>query len=582
MTEAHLKTAHSGWECTSGALSHISHLNDDWHAINWQKVNGDVRRLQARIVKAQKKGRHSKVKILQRLLTRSFSGKALAVRRVTENSGKKTPGVDWQLWDTPDKKMEAVHQMKQRGYRPLPLRRVNIPKPNGTTRPLGIPTMKDRAMQALYLLALDPVAECRADAHSYGFRKGRSCADALAYAHTIFAIPNAAEWVLEGDIKGCFDNISHEWLLAYVPLEHAILHKWLKAGYIEKNVFSETTEGTPQGGIISPVLANLALDGLETILRQRYPKKGKPLTNQKVNLVRYADDFIITGKSKDVLEGEVRPLVEQFMAQRGLELSPAKTVITHIEEGFDFLGQTVRRYASGKVLTTPSKKNVKAFLKGIREFLKHNQTANTYWLVLQLNLKIRGWANYHRHAVSQRIFSDVDSHIFEALWAWAKRRHSNKNKQWIARKYFGQNGLRRWRFFGQATDESGQTVTNWLCSAASTPIRRHTKIKAEANPYDPEWELYFEERLGLKMAATLRGRRTLSHLWKEQRGFCPVCRNLITKVTGWHNHHITWRSLGGCDKLENRVLIHPECHRQLHVKGVSVSKPRPLGAFAKA
>lgn len=582
MTETRLTTEHSEIEYASGAPSD---QNGGWHSINWAKTNAEVRRLQARIVKAEKEGRHNKVKALQRLLTRSWSGKAIAVRRVTENDGKKTCGVDSQLWDTPEKKMQGVHGLKQHGYQPRPLRRVNIPKSNGKTRPLGIPTMKDRAMQALYLLALDPIEECRADGHSFGFRKERCCADAMRYIHSTLNIPSAAEWILEGDIKGCFDNISHEWLLANVPTERAILRKWLKAGYIEKNAFFDTQSGTPQGGIISPVLANFALDGLEGILRKKYPKSGVRAANgknQKVNLVRYADDFVITGKSKEVLENEVRPLVEQFMAERDLVLSPEKTLITPIEEGFDFLGQNVRRYPNGTILTKPSKKNVKTFLDGIRKFLRENQAATAYVVVAQLNLKIRGWANYHQHANSKETFVEVDTHIFNALWAWAKRRHPKKSKHWIADKYFGRTGLRNWRFFGEVRDETGKRTTNWLCLASATPIKRHTQIKAEANPYDPEWELYFEARLGFKMAANLTGRRTLSRLWKEQNGICPVCQGKITQLTGWHNHHIILRSLGGSDKSENRVLVHPECHRQIHVKKLSVSKPRPTGALPKA
>jgi len=220
---------------------------------------------------------------LQRLLTHSYSGKVLAVRRVTENQGKKTPGVDQEIWDTPEKKIQAVHALKRRGYQPQPLRRVYIPKSDGKTmRPLGIPTMKDRAQQALYLLALDPVVETTADNNSYGFRQQRSCADAVEQCFNALSKPNP-QWILEGDIKSCFDRISHDWLLAHVPMDRAILQKWLKSGYMEKHVLHETTDGTPQGGIISPALSNCALDGLERLLKEKFPTKS-PSPPSEVNL----------------------------------------------------------------------------------------------------------------------------------------------------------------------------------------------------------------------------------------------------------------------------------------------------------
>ena len=417
-------------ESSAGAASHIP---TDWHSIPWKKVNEHVRRLQARIVQAMKAGKWHKVQALQHLLTHSFSGKALAVRRVTENQGKNTPGVDKVIWKDPEAKWMAIHQMQQKGYKALPLRRVYIPKSHGKKRPLGIPTMQDRGMQALYLQALDPIAETQADPNSYGFRKERCCADAMAQCDIVLSNSTRAQWILEGDIKSCFDRISHTWLLSHIPMDKTILNTWLKAGYMDKSVLYPTEDGTPQGGIISPVLANMALDGLERILRKKYPHSGlKALKgmNKQVNLVRYCDDFLITGISKEVLEQEVKPLVTDFLRARGLELSEEKTTITHIEDGFDFLGQHVRKY-NGTFLTRPSKKNVKAFLTDIRAVIKANKQATAYGLIATLNPKIRGWANFHRHAAAKQTFAHVDTAIFNALWQWAQRRHPTKGKRWV-------------------------------------------------------------------------------------------------------------------------------------------------------
>src|ERR1700726_4996760 len=360
---------------TARAVGAVSREAAEWYALDWQAINRNVRRLQVRIVQATKASRWGKVQALQRLLTHSYSGKVSAVRRVTENQGKKTPGVDQEIWDTPEKKIQAVHELKRRGYQPQPLRRVYIPKSDGKTmRPLGIPTMKDRAQQALHLLALDPVVETDADHNSYGFRQQRSCADAIEQCFKTLCKPNP-QWILEGDIKSCFDRISHDWLLAHVPMDRAILQKWLKSGYMEKRALPEQTDGTPTGGIISPVLCNCALDGLERFLKEKYPT-GTRLRSlggkyPAVNYIRYSDDFVITGKTKELLEGEIKPLVEQFLRERGLELSPKKTVVTQVKQGFDFLGQNVRRYPNGKLLIKPSKKNVKTFLDGIRQTIRN-------------------------------------------------------------------------------------------------------------------------------------------------------------------------------------------------------------------
>lgn len=468
-----------------------------WAAIDWQTAQRNVRRLQVRIVQATKAGRWGKVKALQRLLTHSYSGKMLAVGRVTGNAGKKTAGVDGVTWNTPQKKAQAVQELKGHGYQPQPLRRIYIPKSNGKMRPLGIPTMKDRAMQALHLLALDPVVETKADRNSYGFRQQRSCADALEQCFLALRT-GSAQWILEGDIKSCFDKICHEWLLSHVLMDKTVLRKWLASGYMEKHVFYDTTEGTPQGGIASPTLANYALDGLEQLLREKYPKKRrfKSLGNRYacVNFIRYADDFVITCRSKELLEEEIKPLVEAFMQERGLQLSSDKTVITHVTTGFDFLGQHVRRYPNGKLLIMPSRKNVQSFLKDIRETIRMGLSKTAADLIFVLNRKIRGWANYHRHATSGRTFSKIDAAIFTSLWQWARRKHPTKSARWIKERYWGRHQGWNWTFFGVWQRANGKPSIVWLQHARRISIRRHIKVRCEANPYDPAWKEYFVQR----------------------------------------------------------------------------------------
>jgi RNA-directed DNA polymerase len=558
-----------------------SGLAMSWHQINWAESHRQVRRLQARIVKATQEGRWNKVKALQWLLTHSWSGRVIAVKQVIENPGKKTPGVDRKTWSTPEAKLQAVLSLRRRGYQPLPLRRVFIPKSNGKLRPLGIPTMKDRAMQALYLLALNPVAETTADHNSYGFRPERSTADAREQCFTILAKSKGAPWILEGDIKGCFDNISHSWILENVPTDKIILQKWLKAGYVYKNELFPTPAGTPQGGIISPTLANLALDGLETALNRRFPKK-KTTDEKQVNFVRYADDFIITGKTKDVLEQEVKPLVENFLKERGLILSEEKTKITPIEEGFDFLGWNVRKY-DGKLLIKPSKKNVKAFLQNIRETVKENKTAKQESLIRQLNPKIQGWANYHKGTVAKDTFAKVDHEVWKAIWKWSTRRHPNKGLHWIKERYFKTEGTRNWIFSANTKDKDGKPREVKLVQAGDTKIERHIKIKGAANPFDPAQEAYFESRLGRRMKEKMTGRIKWLRLWWRQDKACPHCHEKITEETGWHVHHLLPKSEGGKDHHSNLVLLHPNCHRQIHSQRLDVAKPAPVtGGFVEA
>jgi RNA-directed DNA polymerase len=541
----------------------------DWNRIDWKKVNRNVKRLQARIVKAVEEGRWGKVKALQWLLTHSFSGKALAVRRVTENRGKRTPGVDGEVWNTPQKKAQGITRLRQRGYRAQPLRRIYIPKKDGKRkRPLGIPTKLDRAMQALYKLALDPIAETTGDPNSYGFRQERSPADAIAQCFLCFRQRTSPTIAYEGDIRGCFDNISQEWLLKNIPMEKRILRQWLRAGYIDRNVFYNTEAGTPQGGIASPVLANMTLDGLETTIANQ-PHRGTK-RQAKLHLIRFADDYVVTGSSKALLGEDIEPGVVEFLGKRGLEVAPEKTKLTDIEAGFDFLGQNVRKY-EGKLLIKPSKQSVKGFLAKVRTTIAKNQHASAGHLVMQLNPLIRGWANYHRHVVSKRTFQKVDHDIFKALWRWAKRRHRRKSARWIRNKYFG----RDWVFHGALSDKAGNRRRVDIFRAAKVPIKRHVKVRAAANPYDPKWEHYFEKRLQTKTADRLQSKRRLLYLWQTQDGRCPVCQEMLTEEMDWDQHHIEPRVKGGPDTVDNLILLHPTCHRQIHSLGLTVLSSRP-------
>ncbi len=458
-----------------------------WDAIDWRKVKKQVKRLQMRIAKAVREGKHGKAKALQWILTHSFYAKLLVVKRVAQNRGHKTAGVDRIIWNTPRQKMRAARSLKRKGYRPKPLRRIYIPKKNGKLRPLGIPTMIDRAQQALHLLALEPVSETQAERNIYGFRPKRSTADAIEQCFIVLARKNSPQWIFEGDIKSCFDRISHLWIGTNIPMDKGILNKWLKAGYIEKNVFHPTEEGTPQGGIISPTIMNMTLNGLEQAVKSAVSKRDK------INVIVYADDFIITGASKEVLEQKVKPAVIDFLQERGLELSLEKSQITHIEDGFDFLGFNVRKY-KGKLLIKPSKKSIKAFLYNIRDTVKSNKTAKTENLIRQLNPKIRGWTNYHRHVVSKKTFSYVDKSIFQTLLLWIKRRHPKKSAEWQRKKYFHSQGFRNWIFSARSYDKKGNVRLSDLFKAAGVPIKRHVKIKGVATPYDPVFKDYFERR----------------------------------------------------------------------------------------
>lgn len=372
--------------------------------------------------------------------------------------------------------------MDPKEYKAKPLKRVYIEKKGkkGKKRPLSIPTMRDRAMQALFAEALSPVAEVGGDRHSYGFRKGRSTQDAYAQILVNLSHKNSAEWVLEGDIKGCFDNIDHEWLLRNIPMDKGMLRQFLKAGYMHQGLLHDAANGTPQGGIISPILANMALDGIDGLLDRKYHTNHSG--GHRVNYVRYADDFIVTARTEE-MAWEIKGMLAEFMSERGLELSSEKTLVTRVDEGFDFLGWTFRKFR-GKLVPMPSKASVKRFLGGVKQVVKKVGPAVTQdELIAVLNPKIRGFANYHKNACSSRTFGYIDNRIYRLLVGWAKRKHGKKNAKWRHKRYWRSRGGRNYIF---GTEERTLLLMSWQ------HIVRRSPLACEKNPYiNPE---YFDKR----------------------------------------------------------------------------------------
>jgi len=454
-------------------------LKSQWNTIDWKRAEEHVNRLQTRIAKAVKNGKWSLVKRLQYLLTHSHYAKLLAVKTITQNRGKRTAGVDGETWSSPEAKMKAALSLTDKKYIAKPLRRVYIEKSGSKKkRPLGIPTMYDRAIQALYALALSPSAETTGDNRSFGFRKFRSAQDACEKAFSYLSHKSSPEWILEGDIKGCFDNINHQWLIDNISIDKSVLKQFLKAGYVYDHQLFPTDAGTPQGGIISPILANIALDGIEKLLKDRYHtgKNGmisqRQASKHKVNFLRYADDFIVTSKTEEVAK-EVKELIKEFLKERGLELSDEKTLITHIDDGFDFLGWNFRKYG-GKLLVKPAEKSIKKVTEAISLKIERGKAWTQETLIHEINPIITGWTNYHRHVVASETFNKLDSRVWNMLWHWAKRRHPKKSKHWIANKYWQNKGNRKWVF---STDK------NELKLLSDTKIVRHTKLRMEMNPY---------------------------------------------------------------------------------------------------
>jgi RNA-directed DNA polymerase len=467
----------------------MAHSGNSWHSIAWKDVIQEVRRMQAALVKADQAGESQRVRDLQDQIVRSRAAKLLAIRQVTSTGGKRTPGIDGELWNTPERKMAAVDQLDCTDYQPQPARRVAIPKENGRVRPVSILTMNDRAMQALYLFALDPIAETRADPHSYGFRKYRSAADAIGYCEEIFLQDGQSRWILEADIERCFETISHEWLLHHIPLDQAVLRGWLTAGCLEGGQVYPQTQGLPQGGILSPTLANMTLDGLEPLLEIEATRKRR---STPVYVIRYADDFLVLHASKRTLRQMIQPQIEAFLQARGMRLSTEKTRITQAKQGWEFLGYRLQ-WKRGKLMIAPSKKGFVKVAARIEQIIRAYPLASPAEMICLLSPIIRGWAGYYRGLDDRRLFLELDRRVMKWLWEWAKARHTGVWKRRRARRYFtaGSGGLPR------LTDGDGQTIFY----AQDTPCIRHIPIDPACNPYDLAWKPYLRQRQQAKQPA---------------------------------------------------------------------------------
>jgi RNA-directed DNA polymerase len=527
-----------------------------WHSIDWVGCYRRVRSLQRRIVQAVQRGAWRKVKRLSYLLVHSFAARALAVKRVTENTGKKTPGVDGERWESPEQKAVAVTRIgRWQKYQPQPLKRIYIPKPNGKQRPLSIPTLEDRARQAVYLQALQPMAETQADYNSYGFRPKRRCADAIDQCFKALRQKTSATWILEGDIAGFFDHIAFSWIEEHIPMNKRILTKWLHSGFIDHGTLYPTTAGVPQGGIISPTISNLVLDGLEQVVcgPSRFRRR------HHLHYVRWADDFLVTANSRQVLEEVILPRIEAFLAERGVRLSTEKTVITPLAQGFDFLGQTLRKQErpncqAAKLRITPSRASLQVLTAKVRTLCKQARGATPAQLIDTLTPVLRGWANYHRYSICGETFAKLDNFVWQRVYRWAKRRHSDKTGHWLTDRYFPHRKGEAWRLTDPATGKQLLRVQE-----AVTP-QRYLKVKGAANPFDPEWEAYFQHRdreLALRASSPFRAK-----ILRQQAGLCPVCRQVIQVEEEVELHHRDGNHQN--NQRGNLALLHPNCHRQEH------------------
>lgn len=553
----------------------------EWKTIPWRKLERKVFKLQKRIYQASQRGDVKVVRKLQKMLMKSWSARTLAVRRVSQdNQGKKTAGVDGVKSLTPMKRLDLVNKLYL-GTKVRPTRRVWIPKP-GTVekRPLGIPTMRDRALQALVKLALEPEWEARFEPNSYGFRPGRSCHDAIEAIFT--SIHCKPKFVLDADIAKCFDRINHEALLNKLntfPTIRRQIRAWLKAGVMDNMQYFDTSEGTPQGGVISPLLANIALHGMEERIKEfadTLPTRGgfgKRDNRKALNLIRYADDFVILHEDIAVVQ-RCREIISEWLKGMGLELKPSKTRLAHTlnqyeqeQPGFNFLGFNIRQFPVGKYHTgkttkgnrplgfktiiTPSKDKLKVHYDKLAEVIEAHKTAPQAALISRINPIIKGWANYYSTVISSEAYSDLDNLIYLKLNAWAKRRHPNKSARWVVKKYWQTIDGANWVF---ATRSEGTNPMRLLKHSA-TEIKRHVKVKGESSPYDGNL-VYWSTRRSNNPEMPKR----VSKLLKKQKGKCAHCGLIFREDDVMEVDHRIPKSQGGKDSYDNWDLLHRHCH----------------------